>query len=553
MKTKTIKPANLLIYGLLISLMILACQSYYKTQPSGNSPSEISSLNSSSRYFILRNNDRAYHLMDIQLSSDQQSFTGKLEYLPSNHLVRLNKSKKENYTYSNSNSDKDVLNEVHFYTSATLPATISGSDSVVTVNLNQIDKIEVVEKDKKRTSHSYLIGGIGYSAGALVLAGIIIAATKSSCPFVIGYNKGEFSLQGEIYGGAIYPQLARHDYMPLKLEPLEDKLSVKISNELKELQFTDIANLQVITHLKTSRILSDPDGKLYSVTNPQRPFSATLNSRKNVLSAIRESDDDEILYMDDTTSSEALNYVVLNFKKSENSQKGKLILTLKNSYWLDFLYGEIAKGFGNYYNTYLKKQSKKPAAELNKWIIDQKIPLQIAVKTSAGWKTISHINTIGPVANRDLVIPVNLNDITDENISVKLSSGFMFWELDYAAMDFTDNENFSVKEIHPATAINEKGENVLPKLKSADGIYLEQPSPGDVTTLTYNYEPVSNSSLTQSYILHSKGYYQHVRNYQNKPDVDFLKQFTKANAFNLFSKKHYKDLHGEFLKVLASN
>ncbi len=553
MKTKTIKPAHLLIYGLLISLMILACQSYYKTHPAGNNPSEITSLNSSNRYFILRDNNHAYHLKDIQLSSDQQSFTGKLEYLPSNHLMRLNKSKKEKYTYSKSNSDKEVLNEVHFYTSFPLPATISDRDSVVNVNLSQIDKIEVVEKDQKRTTQSYIIGGIGYSAGAVVLAGIIIAATKSSCPFVSAYNNGEFSLQGEIYGGAIYPQLARNDFMPLKLEPLGDRLSIKISNELKELQFTDIANLQIITHLKTSRILSDPEGKLYSITNPQHPFRATLNSRKNVLSAIRESNDDEILYMDDTTTTDAVNYVVLNFKKSETYQKGKLILTLKNSYWLDFLYGEIAKGFGNYYNTYLKKQSKKPVAELNKWISDQKIPLQISVKTSAGWKTISNLNTIGPVAYRDIVIPVNLNDISDESISVKLSSGFMFWELDYAAMDFTDSENFSVKETQPDTAVNEKGEDVLAKLKSADGIYLEQPSPGDVTTLTYSYEPVSNSSLTQTYILHSKGYYQHIRNYQNKPDVDFLKQFTKANAFNLFSRKHYKDLHGEFLKVLASN
>ena len=133
-------------------------------------------------------------------------------------------------------------------------------------------------------------------------------------------------------------------------------LQVKISNELLERQYTDMANLWVITHPNTIKVLSDEQGNLYSIADPQAPVSAELNNHKNVLPGLKKAGDYELLYMDDSSRNDARNEVVLKFNKPASVTKGKLLLTLKNSYWLDLLYGELAKGFGTYYAVYMKEQ-----------------------------------------------------------------------------------------------------------------------------------------------------------------------------------------------------
>jgi len=126
----------------------------------------------------------------------------------------------------------------------------------------------------------------------------------------------------------------------------------------------------------------------------------------------------------------------------------------------------------------------------------------------------------------------------------------MFWEIDYAAIDYSDNKSFSVQQLLPAAAVDETGKNVLDKLVSADGNYLEQPLPGTVTTITYHSKPVPDGK-TQTYILHTKGYYEHVRNFEGGPKIAFLEQFKKPNGFPKYSIEMYKKMHSANLETLA--
>jgi hypothetical protein len=246
--------------------------------------------------------------------------------------------------------------------------------------------------------------------------------------------------------------------------------------------------------------------------------------------------------MDDSTTLNATNEAVLNFRKPVAAKKGKLILSLKNSYFLDLLYGELAKGFGSYYNTYITQQRKKPLAELVQWTRDQQIPLQVSLKTASGWKKISEVTTIGPLATRRIVVPVDFSDNAEPFTAIKLSSGFMFWEIDYAAMDFTEDNNFTVQKLAPSEATDELGKNVLPDLEKEDAIYLSQPSIGNVATIVYKASPLTDATKSRTYILHSKGYYEHIRDFKNPPNIAFLNQFKKANAFPLFGVSLYKKM-----------
>ncbi|MEP7373696.1 MAG: hypothetical protein ABI675_09935 [Chitinophagaceae bacterium] len=531
-----------------------ACHTYYKASPAKTGSTtevggSVDSLQKENRYFILRSGSEAWYMKNIELRADQKSLTCVLDsvsYLHKLHFV-LGRKRKMQYQ-KNKLEDLGVLNEVHLF----IPTDNAAAMGSYTLSLEKVNKIEVIEKDKKRTANSYVIGGIGYTLGAFVVVAIILAATKSSCPFVSAYDGNEFSLQGEIYGGSIYPQLARNDYIPLKMSPKSGgTLQVKISNELHERQYTDMANLWVITHDKKTKVLSDEQGSLYSIADAQAPFSAELNNNRNVLTTLKKAGDYELLYMDDSSKTDARNEVVLKFNKPAAVSKGKLVLTLKNSYWLDLLYGEVAKGFGTYYATYMKEQKNKSAAELLKWVKEQQIPLEISVKTKEGWKKITDITTIGPLATREIVVPVEL-PASDESIAaIKLSSGFMFWEIDYAALDFTDDNSFTIQKLTPSSAKDETGNNVLAKLQKEDGLYLEQPKIGNTATLTYKAKINSDPSKTQTYILEARGYYEHIRDFKNKPDVNFLSQFKKPNGFPVYGMQLYKKVKNESLQSLA--
>ena len=242
-------------HGLLIIpamlLVFAGCSHYYKATTGNlkaNTDKSLDSLKNENRYFILRTPGQAWYMRNIVLSEDRKTLTCNLDTLPPEHKLHLDRGKgKMKY------KEAFVLNEVHMYIA---------DDSLLskgnfTLTLDHINKIEVIEKDRKRTTNSYVIGALGFTIGAIAVAGIIIAATKSSCPFVSAYTNNEFVLQGEIYGGAIYPQLSRDDYMPLRMQPAGNgTMQVKISNELHERQFTDFADLIVVTHEKDSKVLS---------------------------------------------------------------------------------------------------------------------------------------------------------------------------------------------------------------------------------------------------------------------------------------------------------
>lgn len=518
---------------------------------SNGSAATIDSLRLAERFFILKSGSDAYYMRNPMLSADKKTMDCILDTVPYFHQLYLANGRNGKMKYHEINSlESMVLNEVHFH----IPSDKAAVVGPYKLQLDQIQIIEVIEKDKKRTANSYVIGAIGYTIGAIAVVGIIIAATKSSCPFVSAYTGSDFVLQGEIYGGAIYPQMARHDFMPLKMQPLNDgSLQVKISNELHEHQYTDMAELWVITHDKNSKVLADEKGDLFSITDPQVPSACMLNGKKDVTAALQKAGDNYLMYMDDSTKLNATNEAVMKFSKPVSAKKGKLILSLKNSYFLDLLYGELAKGFGNYYSTYITQQRKKPVAELLQWTREQQIPLQVSVKTESGWKKIADITTIGPLATRNIVVPVELTETTEPFTEIKLSSGFMFWEIDYAAMDYSAQNDFTVQKIAPSKATDELGKNVLPDLEKEDAVYMAQPDIGNIATIIYNTAPLKDDSKTRTYILHSRGYYEHVRDFKNPPNVAFLNQFKKPNAFPLFGVSVYKKITAQNNLAVATS
>lgn len=519
--------------------LLTSCNNYYKAVITDKSTVVRNvSTQYQNRYFILRNGGNAYSMSNLIVSDDKKTINCHIENLRENHLLHLVNGHGGHKRYKKKPMESSVLNEVHLYI-PTDSSVKTGSD--YTLALDKVQKIEVIEKDKGRTTTSYILGGLGITLGTVAIITIIAAALKSSCPFVSAYDGKQMQLQGEIYGGAIYPQLCRNDYLGLKMSPTRSGfLQLQISNELKENQFTDFTELLVVTHDKNVKVVADEMGNLYSITQPVLSTTAVAND-KNVMQYVQISDDDLTYKFDDTTAAkEENNSLILSFDKPANTTNAKLLLRLKNSYWLDMVYGKFLQGFGNQYTNFMQSQRNASVEKLNNWRIEQQLPLNIAVQTNCGWQTQQSLTTFGPLANREIVIPLDLNNVKDDKINVKLSSGFMFWEIDYAAMDFSNDASLQVTKLLPKKATDETGINVLRLLNKEDGNYLEQPLPGNAAVIKFAYSPVSDTNKTQTYILHAKGYYEHVRNYNNTADVNFLQKFKQPGALSDYSMSLYK-------------
>jgi hypothetical protein len=523
-----------LLFVVLFSFYISGCfLKYYKVTkpPEATAAAEIAAK-SSTRYFILHQGGEYFRASNIKVDQQNKLITLKVEQLDLAHASYINKPEKRTYKKSNEN----IITEIHLYSN---DSTKHSFGDTFSLPLSKLMKVEILEKNKGATTANHVFSVLGITAGVVGLIYAIVLATKSSCPFVSGYDGTTFKLQGEIYGGAIYPSLQRDDYLPLDLQPVNGLLQVKISNELQEKQHTDLAELWVIEHDASIKVLPDEHGNLYSVNAEANPIKAVA-SNKDVSDQLLAHDDK--YYNFSSKQRNGVNELELSFNKPAEANNAKLVLQLKNSYWLDYVYGELVKHLGGYFNTWSKQQQSKTADELTKWKNEQALPLMVEVKTSSGWKQVASLTTIGPVAYREIVVPLELKDVETKHLEVRLSTGFMFWEIDKASIDYSANKDYKITKLHPVSAIDELQNDVRQSLMKTDKLFLEQPVPGNVATINYN-APIAKEGNRMTYILHANGYYEHVRDFTGKPNVKFLKGFKEPQALSTYSMQKYQQLN----------
>ncbi len=164
-KTKTFKSLLVALFSLTL---MTACQNYYMATARPKEAGSIDSLTRLNRYFVLRSGSQAYYMKNIVLSNDRKTLETTLDTLPPQHKLHLVNGYNGKMRYYKSKLfDIGVLNEVHMYTAQDNTAAAGNR---YTLALDQVQKIEVIEKDKKRTTGSYVIGAIGATLEAFAEA-----------------------------------------------------------------------------------------------------------------------------------------------------------------------------------------------------------------------------------------------------------------------------------------------------------------------------------------------------------------------------------------------
>ena len=157
--------------------MLTSCNNYYKAAL-GTKPvaaGSLEELKSRNKYFILREGNNAFTMTALSFSPDRKTLQCRLDSLPQEHQLHLTSGIDGKMRYIKEN--EEVLNEVHVYTMSQGNAA-AGPYSL---NLDQVQKVEIIEQDKARTRKSNTKGTIiGIGASLLAVGAILFAAVASS-------------------------------------------------------------------------------------------------------------------------------------------------------------------------------------------------------------------------------------------------------------------------------------------------------------------------------------------------------------------------------------
>jgi hypothetical protein len=523
-----------LAWVMIFSFMAMtsSCHYFKVVRPTDQPQNVISKMQEAQKFIILHCNDKVFQLKDIKVN--EEALTGVTSQLVG-HVYRSVKPDAANrYIKNNTLDESYLLNEVHVY----VTEYTSTDANHISIPAKAIEKIEIYDKDKGATAASWVFSSIGVAAGAFGVLLVIIALTKSSCPFVYAYNGDDFQFSGEIFSGATQPGLERDDYMLLPhAASSEGDFSIKLTNEVHEIQSVNLATLLIVDHPQELSVLIDKNGKVQTIRKPDSPLSAENSTGENILPYIGKKDSLNYSGNLQDKGKSGLEAVIMKFVKPRNCESAKLLLRAKNSFWLDVLFTKFHLLFGEKYSAFAVRQESASASKLNKFLLDQKIPLSVFVEKDGKWESSGYFNIAGPMAMRDDILPVDLSGIKSDTVKIKLETGFLFWEIDYAGIDFSKTENIYRSEQSAINAIDKSGNDVKDIILKKDRNYLLLKDVGDEVTLNFKEPAMQNTA--RSVFLHTSGYYKILREQKGPADIQALKTFKKPNRFPAFSRELY--------------
>lgn len=542
----------------IICIMLISLSSCYLNFYRTNTTSSIdantaSKLSSENKYFVVHFTNSTNGLEGIYLKGD--SIYGKIVPLPIEHSKNLYPS-----TASEKNRVKHIdkpytLMEVHLYT------TLSklNDDSLFTASLSSFNRADVYELNKQATNTNHILSTVGIVLTVFTIIGTIAlaaaansaatsAASGCNCPQVYMENNGAYNFISGTYSGALYSTLERTDYLPLETVPYHAKnISFKIATPKNEEQFINKVSLLQVNHLPGTYVLPDRHGNIFSYSSIQLPVNVEANGNAKEL---LEKTDCIYYSFDDSANNNGLSDVKLSFDKPSGTNKVKLIIHARNSYWGALLHKEFVNYFGEGFEKWRQKQEQANPKDLEKWQTDQALPLMVYVKTAEGWKFVDYFPAIGNTASRDMIMQLNTENIPGNKIELKLETAYRFWDLDFAGIDFSNDNDFTTTALEAQQILKSDNTDQKEALLKSDKAYSIL---SGNESISFKYPvPSAKENMVSSYVLVSGGYYHNLEKITGKINYTELYKFQQPGAFDKFSRAKYKEVQ-DVAAVLNGN
>ncbi len=373
------------------------------------------------------------------------------------------------------------------------------------------------------------------TVGGLTLVGLgvalVIALTKECCPFVYSFDGERYVFDAEPYGGSICEGMKRTEWCNLEYLKEDSGLyKFIVSNEVDETQYTDEIKLLVVDHPKGTRVAPDDIGRLHTISRPVAPDKAYDGRSRSLLFFVVENDwiywktrTDEMPSAD-TNGEHLKEEIVFEFPKPEGATEAKLLFNGCNTLWGSQMVKRFLELYGNGIDGFYEhmKASGLGDHRMKRWNDREELyRLQIRVETGDGWKPKGMIVGGGPLVSEDRVYVIDLRDVPGDTLRIKLTPPVAFWQINYLAVDYTQNLPVDTVELAPLQAVDHKGQDVRDILSRNDASYLVMPEIGDRARVDFMAVP-QKPGMERSYILKASGYYEIHLESRGAPRADII-------------------------------
>lgn len=163
-------------------VLLLACSSCYYYKAASLPVSDVrqkgatlDSLQAVGRYLVLRNgSDAVFHIRIIEPGEDGAILGLQLDEIAEEHRYHLSAAERSSLRYRKANpAQNKVVGEVHVY----IPYDEKAKPGSYALPLDQVQRIEVLGHDAKRTTNSHVLSGLGIAAAGLGIAILIVFLT----------------------------------------------------------------------------------------------------------------------------------------------------------------------------------------------------------------------------------------------------------------------------------------------------------------------------------------------------------------------------------------
>ncbi len=514
-------------------------KNYFKTKTLTISDSSVTALKNADKYFVVHLKNGFYNLRNITLNGN--TIEGSVQALAPEREKFVMANNPAAKTYKS--RDKSLLfSEVHLYAqdeSAT-------ESSHVSIPLTSVSQIIVYEKDTGKTVASYLLGGVGIYLGVTALVGLILLAT-CNCPQVYTFDGDQYNFKSGVFSGAIYSSIEKTDYLPLdNIQSINGKYHFKLANNQQEVQFINQVQLISAEHSNSTNVLLDRKGTPYTYGN--NLSRGRIENLSGPVEEVLQNKDGKVYMFEQQSDGKSLfGSVILNFTPTDDNGEGKLIVHAKNSSWSGYIFDEFSSLFGSKYQSWVSRQDNAKREVIEKWQQEQALPLTVYVETDNGWTFADYFPFTGNTAGRDMIMKLKLPK-DKKNVRVKIECAHMFWELDYAAMDFSKDEPVKITQV--AADVAKANDAIkLAELAAKDKSYVALKEDEALTVEFTQPSPVTGK--TQSIFLSATGYYHSTKEYTGKTETAALYQFKKKGAFNRFSQIKYSQAKEALAKGIS--
>jgi hypothetical protein len=524
----------ILVFPLLMNFN-MGCSGNCKNEVNESGLKEIpESILHQNRVFLLVSDKDPLLYYAISMNDDHKGITGLIKPFPGQPCNHPEDISVNSSSYPDSRTN--ITQQVHIYVGEYL----SPGEQKVSIPFSSIIKIEIYEKIEDSSEIDWHLSATYDFSSAPAYLNLIVSNEKSFCPFIYAHNGVKYVFSGEILSGATKPGLERHDYMYLPdIKPYNNQYLIKITNEVREIQYINLMKLRVIDHPADIKVLIDKYGRFQTISKPVLPKSAVTYSGRNILPGISSKGNYAYTFDNITKPGETTDGIKLSWDKPTNAIQVKLIIRARNSLWLDHVFSSFHQLFGSRYDYFSKLQEDKNAEYHRHWMIEQSLPLLVYLEINGEWELYDIFEIAGTMAMKDDVMQINVRNLKSETINIKLETGFKFWELDYVAVDFSRNIPLQTTTVSLNESFDENGLDVSLVLMKDDQSYYKQLEIGNEAILSFPVPEFTDGNRT--IILESKGYYHILRNQQGLPRMKEILSFRQAGRMPLFSKELYEE------------